>query len=361
MTNDKGILIKNIYYMLTYAFQTLRRSDFDTVAAEKFENIHDLFAAILGKGVAYQLKQGLYKEYILQTEERTALRGKLKLQETMKNRIRQRQKLFCEYDELSENNLLNQILKTTMLILLHHGNVKPQRKALLKKNLLLFENVDTISIKHVRWEKLWYQRNNQNYRMLINICYLVADGLLLSTEKGEVKLAEFLDEQAMYRLYEKFILEYYRYHHPEYRANPDVIPWNVDDGVTAHLPNMNTDITLKSGEKTLIIDAKYYAHTMQTVYDIEKIRSDHLYQMFAYVKNLDKENTGAVAGMILYAKTQEEIIPGSRYVMGGNIIWVRTLDLNQPFTQIAGQLEKIAEDYFGENAMEQNADSIIRR
>ena len=47
--------------------------------------------------------------------------------------------------------------------------------------------------------------------------------------------------------------------------------------------------------------------------------------------------------------------------MGGNIIWVRTLDLNQPFTQIAGQLEKIAEDYFGENVMEQNADSIIRR
>ena len=43
--------------------------------------------------------------------------------------------------------------------------------------------------------------------------------------------------------------------------------------------------------------------------------------------------------------------------MGGNIIWVRTLDLNQPFTQI----EKIAEDYFGENVMEQNADSIIRR
>ena len=31
-----------------------------------------------------------------------------------------------------------------------------------------------------------------------------------------------------------------------------MIPWNVDDGVTAHLPNMNTDITLKSGEKTLI-------------------------------------------------------------------------------------------------------------
>ena len=189
MTNDKGILIKNIYYMLTYAFQTLRRSDFDTVAAEKFENIHDLFAAILGKGVAYQLKQGLYKEYILQTEERTALRGKLNLQETMKNRIRQRQKLFCEYDELSENNLLNQSLKTTMLILLRHGNVKPQRKALLKKNLLLFENVDTVSIKQVRLEKLRYQRNNQNYRMLINMI-LVYDAKILTMQAAIIKIGK---------------------------------------------------------------------------------------------------------------------------------------------------------------------------
>lgn len=58
MTNDKGILIKNIYYMLTYAFQTLRRSDFDTVAAEKFENIHDLFAAILGIQRVYFANRG---------------------------------------------------------------------------------------------------------------------------------------------------------------------------------------------------------------------------------------------------------------------------------------------------------------
>ena len=60
MTNDKGILIKNIYYMLTYAFQILRQSNYDDIAAEDFENIHDMFAAILGKGVAQQLKHGLY-------------------------------------------------------------------------------------------------------------------------------------------------------------------------------------------------------------------------------------------------------------------------------------------------------------
>ena len=70
------------------------------------------------------------------------------------------------------------------------------------------------------------------------------------------------------------------------------------------------------------------------------IHSENLYQIFAYVKNLDKNNTGFVSGILLYGKTQEAIVPNSRYSMGGNTIWVRTLDLNLPFMLIASQLEK---------------------
>ena len=49
MIKDKSIFIKNIYYMLSYAFSTLRQGGYESVAAEEFENIHDLFAAILSK------------------------------------------------------------------------------------------------------------------------------------------------------------------------------------------------------------------------------------------------------------------------------------------------------------------------
>lgn len=349
MTNDKGILIKNIYYMLTYAFQSLRQSNYDKVAAEKFENIHDMFAAILGKGIASLLKQGLYREYILQEEELSVLRGKLNVQGTIRNRIQHKHKLSCEYDELSENNLLNQILKTTMKILVRQKTVKQEHKAVLKKNLVFFDNVDEIEPSQIKWDRIRYHKSNQSYRMLLNVCYLALTGLILSTDKGEVKLAAFLDERAMHSLYEKFILEYYRYHHPEYRANPDIVPWNIDDGVIEFLPAMVTDITLKHGERTLIIDAKYYAHTMQRQFDVQSIHSGNLYQIFAYVKNLDKDNTGNVAGMLLYARTSEQITPNNKYIMGGNTIWIKTLDLNLPFTQIAEQLEKIAGDYFGKD------------
>ena len=47
MIKDKSIFIKNIYYMLSYAFTTLNQGGYEDVATEEFENIHNLFAAIL--------------------------------------------------------------------------------------------------------------------------------------------------------------------------------------------------------------------------------------------------------------------------------------------------------------------------
>lgn len=64
MTKDKNIFIKNIYYMLSYAFTTLKESVYDDIQKESFDNINNLFADILFKGIGLQLKQGLYKEYI---------------------------------------------------------------------------------------------------------------------------------------------------------------------------------------------------------------------------------------------------------------------------------------------------------
>ena len=349
MTNDKGILIKNIYYMLTYAFQVLRQSNYDEIAAEDFDNIHDMFAAILGKGVAQQLKHGLYREYVNRSDNLSTLRGKLNVPETVKNKLRHTQKLFCDFDELSENNIMNQVIKTTMMLLLKQKSVKPKNKSVLKKDLLFFDGVDFIEPVLIRWDRIRYQRNNQSYRMLLNICRLIIDGLLLSTEKGTIKMATFLDDQWMSHLYEKFILEFFRHHHPELRPNPDQVQWNLDDDNDMWLPNMITDITLKSRDgRVLILDAKYYGQQMQSNFDVKTYRNANLYQIFTYVKNLDKDQTGNVSGMLLYAKTDEEFQPANQFSMGGNKIAVGFLDLNLPFNEISRQLEKIVADYFAE-------------
>ena len=45
------IPIRNIYYMLAYAFQVLHEQGYKDVAAEDFRNTAELLAAILCKGV----------------------------------------------------------------------------------------------------------------------------------------------------------------------------------------------------------------------------------------------------------------------------------------------------------------------
>lgn len=141
MTTDKGIFIQNIYYMLSYAYQVLQQQDYQCIASEKFERIDDLFAAILAKGVSRQLKQGLYREYVSRSETRSVLRGKLDLPQTIKTRIQHKPQVACTFDELSEDNLYNQILKTTLHVLLRNKNVSTERKVELKKALLFLDTV----------------------------------------------------------------------------------------------------------------------------------------------------------------------------------------------------------------------------
>ena len=360
MTKDKGVFIKNIYYMLAYAFQVLTQRNYDHIAAEEFDEIQDLFAAILGKGISQQLKQGLHREYITRSEDLSIMRGKLNINGTIRNQLQRKKNLSCEYDELSVNNIFNQILKTTTAVLIRDSGVKAEHKADLKKAILFFDDVDTIEPSEIRWDRLHYQRNNKNYEMLMNVCYFVLDGMLQTTEKGKYKMRTFSDEH-MHRLYEKFVLEYFKKHHTYLsEAKAAQVRWNLapdtDESMIRFLPIMQTDIFLRYKEQTLIIDTKYYGHTMQRKYDKATLHSNNVYQIFTYVKNQDAQNTGSVSGMLLYAKTDEDITPDCSFVMGGNKISVKTLDLNKEFDLIAAQLDKIAEDLFGceSNNLERN-------
>lgn len=351
MTKDKSILIHNIYHMLSYAFQTLNQETYEDVAIEPFDEMYDLLAAILSKGIGLQLKQGLYREYVNCQEELSVMRGKINMSGTIQNRFAHKCVLSCEFDELSENTLLNQILKTTVMLLLRYAKVKSEYKDELKKKMLYFSNVKLLEPTDICWSSIRFRRNNQTYRILISICQLIMEGMLITTDSGEYRVASFVDEQRMCRLYEKFILEYYSRHFPALSVSASQIPWFLDDGVGTMLPIMQSDIHLQKENTVLIIDAKYYSHTTQTRYDKHTIHSNNLYQMFTYVKNRDYDfgnKEHKVSGMILYAKTEEEIQPDYVYQMHGNQIIVRTLDLNLPFTDIAKQLNDIAAAHFGE-------------
>lgn len=348
MTVDKGIFIQNIYYMLSYAFQILKQEDYRNVAGEKFDKIHDLFAAILEKGVSRQLKQGLYREYVPMQENLSVMRGKLNMSSTIQLKVRQKQKLSCEFDEFSEDNLYNQILKVTIHRLIRAEDVEAERKQALKKLIVFFGDVKLIQPDHIAWNRLIYQRNNRNYELLLNICYLVLNSMLQSTDGGSYKLLAFSDDQ-MNLLFQRFVFQYYKQEHPELDVSAPIMKWSKDkdNPLIQYLPEMKTDIVLNNKHgKVLIIDTKYYGKIMRENYGKHTLPADNLYQIFSYVKNMDIDNTGNVSGLLLYAKTEEDTFPdGEPIVIVGNRIGARTLDLNRNFTEIAKQLDGIVERF----------------
>ena len=315
--------------------------------AEAFDNAQKLCAEILIKGTSIQIKRGLKKDYIPQTETLSSVKGKIDVSASLKNLSIIRRQLVCNYDEFTVNTELNQILKSTMILLLK-GDISDSQKKELRKLLVYFSDVDEIDLKRVDWNK-HYNRNDQSYQVLIVICHMVVKGLLQTQSDGSYKLQQFFDDQRMSHLYEKFILEYFRKHYPELDAGASLIDWQLDQGNDDMLPKMKTDIMLQKDGNILIIDAKYYGSTTQVNFDKHTIHSANLYQIFTYVKNKEyelKDENHHVAGMLLYARTDEEIQPDNEYYMSGNKISVKTLDLNTNFEEIKKQLNNIIESHF---------------
>lgn len=345
MSTENSILIKNIYYMLAYAYKALYREGFEKNGTEKFEHIHNLFAAILARGIEYQLKQGLAKDYLKHNRTQKVLRGKVDINGTLKLLSRKERSLNCVYDVLTEDILLNRILKSAAILLLHNGDVTQENKNNLKRVLLFFGNVREVNPFNINWSLLSYRKGNASYQMLIYLCRLLFEGMIISHD-GRVKLAKFLDGQHLCDLYETFVRAYYERHYPQLNPRAAYVAWALDDKQDMFLPGMYTDTMLESSDKVLIIDTKCYRRILTEQYDKKSVCSANLYQIYAYVKNKTAVTDKAVSGMLLYAKTDEDITPNVVYSMGGNKIFVRTLNLNCEFEKIKEQLDKIVVENF---------------
>ena len=333
--------------MLSYAFKVLNEKSYKKIEVENFENISELLSEILAIGVSKQIKQGLVKDYIEISETTSSIKGKINITDSINEQSFIKGQLNCTYDEFSLNCYLNKILKSTFILLIK-SDISRKRKKKLKNLLMYFREVDLIDVNSINW-KIRFDRNNQTYKMLINICYLVINGLIHSEKVGDKKLMEFFDNQQMSSLYEKFLLNYFKKEHPNILTHAPQIDWQIDEGIDLLLPKMKTDVTLEYQNKILIIDAKFYSQNTLKNYGKNIHNTSNLYQIFAYVKNKQIEVQGKdieVSGMLLYVKTSQSIQPDSDYVMSGNKISVKTLDLNQDFSLIKEQLDAFVYDYF---------------
>lgn len=344
MNESPKIPIKNIYYMLCYAWNVLEQSDNVLLGSEKFDNIYNLFARIYINGTGSLIKRGFNRYYIQKNRETSTLKGKINISDSIKAQSFHQGSMVCQFDEFSKNIKLNQIIKTTINILIKSPQLDADLKNKLLKIRVHFSDIEDIRLSKELFSSLRYNRNNNHYRMLINISELIYQALITNDEHNKFSFSDFVRDNQMARLYEKFVLNFYKRHLDEsiYNVHAPKIKWNLDEKIADEylslLPEMRTDIVIENKDKKtqIIIDTKYYAQTLvsNNWTDVEKVRTGHLYQIFAYVHNSDF--SGNKKGMLLYPTIEKEI--DAIFPIGGKNIEARTLNLNSEWQDITARL-----------------------
>lgn len=344
VTSRSGV-IRNVYIMMAYAFRAIHSTGKDHFATENFDSLHDLLAEILLRGVGSQVKRGLHRDYRRQSEELATVRGRVDIARTAATRSMVRGRLVCEFDEYELDTLHNRILKCAMVLLIRRSEASMVRKDALRRLLPYLDAVTLVAPVDIRWDQLSFSRSTASYRMLMGACELLVRGLLPIDKTGQASLLTWVSDEAMNSLYERFLREYYRTHHPELSPAASSVKWDFEEETAfgaVQLPAMRTDVTLRRGLRTLIIDAKYYRDTLQSgQYGKQSVHSENLYQILAYTKNADVLRDGSASGILLYARTAARQQPDLDVMIQGNRIGAQTLDLNLPWEDLRTQLEEV--------------------
>ena len=338
------IPIKNLYYLYAYAwdqFHFTRRVD---TGIDVGPNAAEFFTLILVRECQQVFRRGLDRVYHTVEEERAQLRGRIQVFNTERRQSLQRARVWCEYDELTHDALPNQIIKTTLQHLKRHHPLPTYLAVDVRKILqtLNFLGVSDITVGARDFQRVQLHRNNAFYGFLLHVCELI-HASLFPDQRGHgrpfASLAE--DETRMSRIFERFVRNFFRREQETFSVSSEHIAWDVTgapSSTTELLPVMHTDVSLRSGTRTIVVDAKYYGQTLQTRFSHETVRSSHLYQLFAYLKNLER-NRGPDAlaeGVLIYPKVQRDV--DFRTTIQGHPMRAKTLDLMQPWEVVRRDL-----------------------
>jgi len=285
------------------------------------------------------IRGGLSKDYISVEENANVIKGKIDINSTIKKNTLVNKKIAVVYDEFSENILLNQIIKATLVYLSRSNKISRKKRRLFYGLLPYFTEVSDVALDLKLWKNVRYNRQNIRYQFIVDVCRYLYEQLLFDESSTSQMMKEVQDEQRLSSLYEKFIFAFLK-RETKYNVSRPQIQWSVDDGFTEALPIMQTDLVLKKDKKTLIMDAKFYTENMIARFEggAAKQRSGNLYQIFSYVNNWREEPDEMVAGMLLYAKTTAMNQPNHTYHIKGNQVFVVSLDLQQDFSGIKEDL-----------------------
>ena len=337
-----GIPVANIYYLLCYAWDEFAPRQMSGVTVEDFPDTLHLFSHLLLVGLRALHRRGLETGYVPVEEATGTVRGRILFQKTIRLLTLQPKRLHCAFDEMSADVLTNRILRTTLKRLIGEQSLSKKLRAELRSAQSLLPGVCDIQLNPRVFHQVRLHQNNGLYSFLINICRFFYESLEAQDRPGRYRFRDVdRDEKRMRKVFEKFVRNFFKRRQHAFKARAEGSEWlatPIEGSDLKRLPRMVTDVTLRSAGRTIIIECKYTEALLITRFFASKLRPSHLYQLCAYLRNLEgnAEPDRNADGILLYPTAG--VAFDQSYRLHGHRVRIKTIDLNQPWQGIENEM-----------------------
>lgn len=264
--------------------------------------IFDVLIDVFCRNLLSELSKGIHRMYVTERDNLRKIKGRWLIREHITRNFLN-EKVYCEYDEFSENNKLNKLFLFAAKVL------KPQDREIrkkLKQIELALEEVD-FEIIDANNFNISFNRMNKRFEESVKMALLLLRHLVPNFTGGRSSSFIFLFE--MHKVFEKFIANLFKDLEPKFNNRVVHIQKQKQD-IGSDLCIIPDLIIMNGDEAELIIDTKY------KVFDMNPTQSDK-YQMFAYGMSYNYIDNAKRKVLLLYPEKDGNKVDKLEYNIRG--------------------------------------------
>lgn len=293
--------IENVIYMLSIVYNFKEFELIEPTVYSKDKDLLELLVYYLLLITEKLFKSGIHKNYIAMEDDLNFIRGKILIKENIKHNPILRHKIYCQYDEFTEDIPENQLIKYTLYHLLK-ANLSDELKTIEYRVISYLDDVSILKFPTSyileKFDKIVYTRLNEEYKDIHELCKLFLQNLSIKEEYGRTIFSAFLID--MSKLFEKFVFKILEKEIRNSNSQPKKTIECID-GLEKIDITLNPDILIKSKEKNLVIDTKYKNPLTKNNYKEEIMINSDIYQIISYSSVFNAK------GILIYPKNDIEL------------------------------------------------------
>ena len=301
--DEREKILKNLLFMLSYT----KKLDIKTTDSAKLTKDKNPFLEVLIREYANSLFECLKrltpKNYIREEDNLNYLRGKLLFTQNLKYNIANKAKFYCEFDEFSENCVLNQLFYYVAACL-YTISKNSKNKQLLKMITDYFCDIKLVKFDSYKCERIKLTRQQKLFEKPFKLAKMFVEHSSVDLSKNKFENITLLWD--MNKLFEEFIYQVIR-RKIGVKVKAQAGKYLLKKG-SNYKRKTKADIIVETDDRKIIIDTKY-----KKLENFDSVASGDLYQvgMYCYLHddtNCDDKNNKTVKTILLYPQ-----YPNSNY------------------------------------------------